>query len=463
MDAATEISILTCLTEIKTGQLRQESNQVNIMTKLSEVESKVAGINEQLSRALIEIQEHSITTETAALLAQIAALQDPQLSPGAEARLTELANLAKAIDDLNPVNPVNSVSRFGPQPFVATSLSAGTRFVSPDGTGSGILASDPCSFDAAVSSAVPGDVIFLRGGTYSTSAAITISKIATQAAPIVFESYPGELAVFDGSTMPLGTESGIYITGAFIRVRNIEIRNMPMQGIQILGTDSILDNVHSHHNKLSGIQIYSSESPVADPTLGSRNTIRNCISHDNSDAGLTGHPYQNGGNADGIGVSSGVDNRVEHNLVYRNSDDGIDAWMSVRTYIGYNIVHSQGIADGNGSGIKGGGAAPSKDTIVEFNLVHSNKKVALDSNDGTNITFRNNTARNNGISRRFIPDTIAIDNISPESERWGVTGIETNNSWQRAGTVAFISDDPTSPDYMIPTAACGFHDIGAYK
>lgn len=351
----------------------------------------------------------------------------------------------------------------GPQSPTQTNIAKGTLFTKPNGNGTTCSQAAPCSIWTAAGKAKSGDVVFLRGGTYQVTSNLLLENTGTAAAPVIYESYPGELAIFDGSTLTKGTQVRISVNGKFIKLRNVEVRNMPMQGVQILGTDNVIDNVHSHHNGLSGIQIYSSESPAADETKGSRNTIRNCITHDNSGAGIFDIIYDDGGNSDGIGISSGADNRVENNLVYRNSDDGIDAWRSVRTYIAYNIVHSNGIASGNGSGIKGGGGSPSRDTLVEFNLVHSNKKVGFDSNTGTNVTFRNNTAWNNAISRRFMSDTIAKDNISPETERWGVTGIEDNNSWQRSGTVTFISTDPSSPSFLVSEAGSGFDDIGALQ
>jgi len=75
---------------------------------------------------------------------------------------------------------------------------------------------------------------------------------------------------------------------------------------------------------------------------------------------------------DAKGISSGTENRVEHCLVYGNSDDGIDTWRSTNSYVGYNMVHSNGIADGNGNGIKAGGASPGAYAFVELNVVYSN-------------------------------------------------------------------------------------------
>lgn len=355
-------------------------------------------------------------------------------------------------------------SMFGPQPFTATSLAAGTKFASPNGTGNGLSVGSPASLRSAIASLVPGDVLFLRGGTYVfTATSLDINVVGTASNPVIIESYPGELAIIDGSALPWGEGSRITINGKFIRYRNIEITGMPAQGTMVLGSDNILDNIHSHHNRLSGLQIYNSESLNPDPNVGSRNVIKNCTIHDNSGYGHPEPPYRDGDESDGIGVSSGLDNRIENCLVYGNSDDGIDCWKSIRTYIGWNISHSNGIGPaGNGDGIKAGGSPPSQNAFVERNLCWNNSKIGFDTNTGVNITFRKNTGFGNLVRTRFGTDTIATDNIST-GEMWGYAGIETNNSWQRGGTFAVISTDINSPNFLRPTVGGGFEDIGAYS
>jgi parallel beta-helix repeat protein len=355
------------------------------------------------------------------------------------------------------------MNQFGPQPFVETPAARGTLYGSPTGNDAnpGTLAS-PKTLRGAITAAAAGDVVFLRGGTYSITGNLIISNIGTLADPIIIESYPGELAIWDGSAEAEGSWAERWVTGNFLRIRNIEVRGFPRTGLTVEGSDNIFDGLHVHDNRSSGLYIYSGAGPGTDETKGSRNIIRNCVVHDNSDAGLFDDGYANGNNADGISINSGADNIIEHNLVYLNSDDGIDAWDAIRTYIGDNIIYSNGIAAGDGSGIKGGGAARSDGSLIERNLVYSNTAIGLDANSGTGQTWRNNTTWNNGVSRRFVVDTIAQDNISPEATVWGVTGVETGNSWNIGGTVTFISTDPGSPDFLKPVAAGAYVGIGAH-
>ena len=352
----------------------------------------------------------------------------------------------------------------GPAPIVKTDLSKGTIFAKPGGSGTTCSLAVPCDLWSAISKAKAGSVVFLRGGTYQVSKHVRFEASGTATAPIIFESYPGEHAVLDGGQLAKGTDIHIRILGKYIHLRGIEIRNMPRQGIAIFGSNNVLDGVHTHHNVLSGIQILSEDDGLVRGRYGSNNTIRNCISSHNSAVGLTGTTFANGGNSDGIALSSGTDNRVENCLVHNNSDDGIDTWRTIYGYVGYSISHSNGSTDGDGNGIKGGGVYPSAYTILEHNLSYSNKTRGITSNGGVNLTIRNNTTWNNQMAGYSLDsDAIVSDNISKDTIiKWG-KGIESDNSWQRAGTVSFISTDSTSTNFLAPKVDGGFDDIGAYS
>ncbi|USN87528.1 MAG: right-handed parallel beta-helix repeat-containing protein [Candidatus Nomurabacteria bacterium] len=363
---------------------------------------------------------------------------------------------------------VGTIDGIGPQPITPTPLSQGTIFVAPNGTGAACTDANPCDIWTAIDKAVAGDVVFLKGGTYQVTKNIYLNNIGTASNPVIYESYPGQKAVFDGASLLRGSWTQLLITGKYIHLRNIEVKGMPRSGIEINGTDNIVDGIHSHHNTLSGISIYSSPNGDDKPNAGSRNIMRNCIAHDNSDAGLTGSGYNDGNNADGLKVHSGFDNRVENCLVYNNSDDGIDTWVSVGTYVGYSIFYSNGLAAGDGNGIKAGGikagtTVQGRNAYIDHNISYSNRSRGLDTNQGKNVTFINNTTWNNAARGTFAGDTTMKNNISTDTKIWSVdAGIQVNNSWQRTGTVEFISTNPSSSSFLKPTAGGGFEDIGAY-
>lgn len=356
-------------------------------------------------------------------------------------------------------NLMAQVNYIGPKAYSATALSKGTLFVKPGGIGTTCSVTAPCDIWNAAIKAKAGDVVFLRGGVYNFNKNLRFLNTGTASTPVVYENYPGEKVVFDGSQLAKGTNYYIGVSGKFIHVRGIEIRYMPVQGIWVVGSDNLLEGIYSHHNGLSGIQI----TVQGDNTGGSRNIIRNCISSYNSGAGLFDTRYSNGGNSDGIAISTGNDNRIENCLLDHNSDDGIDTWRSVNTYVGYNISHSNGIADGNGNGVKAGGPLPSANTYVEHNVAFSNKTRGFTSNYGVNVRFLYNTSWNNAMAAyAFDADTIATKNIGVSNViKLTSSNQEQDNSWQRSGTVSFISTDFNSINFLKPTINGGFTDIGA--
>ena len=351
------------------------------------------------------------------------------------------------------------IKPIGPKPIISTDITKGTLFVKPNGTGTTCSLTLPCDIWNAALKAKAGNVVFLRGGTYSLYKNLRFPNVGTATAPVVYESYPGELAVFDGSQHAKGTNIYIGISGRFIHVRGIEIRNMPVQGVWVNGgSDNLLDGVFTHHNGLSGIQITTRE----DGTGGARNTIRNCTSTYNSGVGIFDTKFSNGGNSDGIAISTGIDNRIENCLVHHNSDDGIDTWRSVNTYVGYTIAHTNGDGDGDGNGIKAGGIYPGANTIVDHNIAYSNRARGFASNSGDNVKFIHNTSWNNKMAAfAFDSDTVASKNIGVANVMKLGAGIEQDNSWQRAGSIAFVSTDSNSVDFLKPVSDGGFEDIGA--
>jgi len=160
---------------------------------------------------------------------------------------------------------------------------------------------------------------------------------------------------------------------------------MPWQGLHTQTTDNLMEGLEVHGSGLSGIHIYSPYDNFPYGAQGSRNVIRDCVVHDNDGSGVMNAEFADGGNSDGISISSGADNRVEHCLVYGNSDDGIDTWRSTGSYVGYSISHSNGIASGNGQGIKAGGAPPSATSFVEHCLSYSNRAAGFDFNSGVDV------------------------------------------------------------------------------
>lgn len=345
----------------------------------------------------------------------------------------------------------------GPRPVAPTPLASGTLFAAPDGSGTQCSEASPCDVWEATDQAMAGDVVFMRGGVYSIDKNLYFRGRGTSPAPTIFESYPGETAILEGS-QDANDEYYVRVVDDPVVLRLFEVRRMPRSGISVRSSDHVLEGLRVYDNLLSGIHVHESyETPTSN-----RNLIRDCTVYGNSGAGLTGAEYADGGNSDGISMSSGIGNRIENCLVYDNSDDGIDTWRTTESYVGYSIVHGSGIAAGNGQGIKAGGAPPSATSFVEHCLSYDNRAAGFDYNSGDEVVFLNNTSWGNGRGFWSGDNTRVENNVAGESDAFGGAATPTNNSWQRSGSVAFISTDPSSPDFLRPTVGGGFEDIGAY-
>lgn len=347
----------------------------------------------------------------------------------------------------------------GPRPVTPTPLARGTIFAAPDGSGDTCSEAAPCDVWTATEQAEAGDVVFMRGGVYTIDRNLYFRGRGTTPAPAIFESYPGETAILEGSR-DADDEYYVRAVADAVVLRLFEIRRMPRAGISVRSSDNVLEGLRVYDNLLSGIHVHESyETPVSN-----NNLITDCVAYDNSGAGLTTPTYADGGNSDGISMSSGIGNRIENCLVYGNSDDGIDTWRTTDSYVGYSIVHGSGIASGNGQGIKAGGAPPSATTHVEHCLSYDNRSAGFDYNSGDEVVFNNNTSWDNDGSGYYTGSNTRVeDNIaSGNANAMGGSATPTNNSWQRGGEPMFISTDPGSPDFLRPTAGGGFDDIGAY-
>ena len=117
---------------------------------------------------------------------------------------------------------------------------------------------------------------------------------------------------------------------------------------------------------------------------------------------------------------------------------------------------------GNGQGVKAGGAPPSRGTFVEHCLSYSNRAAGFDQNSGLEVVFSYNTSWNNERGYWSGADTVLEHDIAAEANAVGGGGISTDNSWDRTGSVAFVSVDPASPDFLVPSPGGGFEDLGAY-
>lgn len=179
----------------------------------------------------------------------------------------------------------------------------------------------------------PGDVIYLRGGTYYPSLQTIFNKAGNSNNYFVLSSYPGEIPVIDGKNIPEGdtnsisTPTWVFKNAGYWKIRGpIHLTNGRGAGVYIEGSQVLeFDLVESSYNGNRaaraghGFFIYSSATNDI--------LFNNCDSHHNanhlwkSGEDQLVNQYQHG---DGWRIFDGTNIRLVGCRAWHNLDDGYD-------------------------------------------------------------------------------------------------------------------------------------------
>lgn len=219
------------------------------------------------------------------------------------------------------LTPLQTIFLLLPSVFCAT------IYVAPTGSDSaaGTLAAPLKSIQTAVTKAVAGDTIYLRGGTYALTANIQIKKSGTASAPYTLAAYQSEVPILDGEALPstpapvggsvASADRGILHVenAAYWTFRGLELKN-GAYGVYAAGSNNnVFERLVTHDNYETGFQLQGSSA---------NNKILYLDSYANRD------PRKNGESADGLGIKEGTGegNIVKGARLWNNVDDGIDLW-----------------------------------------------------------------------------------------------------------------------------------------
>jgi autotransporter-associated beta strand protein len=286
---------------------------------------------------------------------------------------------------------IGTTSAFAADYYVATNGN--------DSTGNGSITTPYATLAHAVGVVSAGDIVYVRGGTYPTSAKISLSAIGSAAQPYRIRAYPGEIPVFNCSGAS-GSTDAISISGNYWYLYGLVITNAAHNSIKIGGNNNTIERCVSLGARNTGINISGgSSAPVTTP---STNLILNCDSIRSFDS-------PGGGNADGFSAkwSLGTGNVFRGCRSWENSDDGWDLWMGTQPVLidtcwtwrnGSNVWGSGSFA-GNGNGFKlGGNDVPAAHRLVRSLAYQNvgNGGYGIDENNNTGIlTVDNNTSWGN--------------------------------------------------------------------
>src|SRR5262245_45488796 len=303
--------------------------------------------------------------------------------------------------------------------FASPALAA-EYYVAPTGSDSnaGSMAQPFATLQKGHDVAVAGDTVWIRGGTYqvvtpkTSGAGITLTKSGTSDTNrIKYWAYPGEVPVFDFARMTISTTgytSGFSVTGNWLHIKGLEIKNVPMNtrsntGMGASGSNNIFELLNFHHNNGTGLFLRD----------GGGNLVLNCDSHDNydptSDQGA-------GQNADGFGVhyqETGAMNVIRGCRAWWNSDDGYDfisqevpVIIESSWAMGSGYINSGTGRGSNGNGFKIGSSKTGIRHVVRNCLAWGNAASGFYANhsSGGNDWY-NNTSYNNGTQFNMLAST----------------------------------------------------------
>ncbi len=250
------------------------------------------------------------------------------------------------------------------------------------------------TWQKAFNTAVAGDTVYFRGGTWkpsvtSADVASVSNRIGTYDKPICFFNYENETPILDcsNSISSSYTIVGLNIyNSTYVKFRGLIIRNRKQSNSSRWVAGIALGSTNSDGNVYFE-NVISTGHGGAGFFLGGYDTLSliNCDSYNNCDSLDSGGGHI-GGRADGYTISSqGASDAVyKYTYIYQcrawfNSDDGFDVSTQKQLHI-YNCwSFNNGRLDGDGTGIKVAGSDVNDYTqrIVRNNVIAFNSKAGF--------------------------------------------------------------------------------------
>ncbi len=356
----------------------------------------------------------------------------------------------------------------------------------------GSIGSPWATLDYGFNHISPGDILYVRGGTYTPGGYAVVGVFAavgvnnrngSSGSQFQVYAYPGETPILDCSNLTSSSYERIgilFASSSYWHIKGLEVKNCNQysgspayggQGIYVIGSSYVtIENCVSHNN--------------GGPGMGTRDvnevTFLNCDAYSNYD------PYSTtpGDNADGFDIGFQHSDhivRLTNCRAWNNSDDGFDMYQDP-TYSGIYYLTAcwawhqgyrsdQSTTGGDGNGFKYGNDPQSYDGVTRrftYNCVAYNNRSRGFSQESADVKmiFYNNIAYLNGLQGySFVAynlGDILRNNISynnGSSDIFQSNQTKDHNSWDSGVTVTnadFVSidgsslDDPRQEDGSLP-------------
>ena len=117
--------------------------------------------------------------------------------------------------------------------FFSVLASATSYYVSPGGNNNnpGTISKPFRNINRGISRLRPGDILYVRAGTYNETVSISGTD-GTENSPVIVTAYPGEAPVIDGTGISIGAGSGlVMLWQSYIQFSGFQVRNSNQSGI----------------------------------------------------------------------------------------------------------------------------------------------------------------------------------------------------------------------------------------
>lgn len=260
--------------------------------------------------------------------------------------------------------------------LLATPCAQAAKFcVAPDGRDSnpGTKERPFASIQRAQQAVAPGDIVYIRGGTYRMqesdiakrdaflASLVHLDKSGAKDKPISYFAFPGERPVFDCSQVK---PPGLRISAFQVHASWVHLKGIDVTGVQVTNTghtQSICFQNFGDHNIYEHLGMHDGQAIGLFISRGADNLVLNCDAYRNHD--FTSENGR-GGNTDGFGchvMRGGANNVFKGCRAWFNSDDGYDCISSgepvtfANCWAFYNGYSPEFKKLGDGNGFKAGG------------------------------------------------------------------------------------------------------------
>ena len=237
--------------------------------------------------------------------------------------------------------------------------------------------------------------------------------------------------------------SGMVLGGDYWYFQGFDVTGTKngQKGLQLSGSNCVLDDIHAYKNGNTGIQISRYRGTDTKAEWPSNNEVLNCVSYLNADAG-----YED---ADGFAakLTVGEGNVFDGCVSAYNADDGWDLYAKTETgsiglvtiknsiaykngYVLYNAAGELNLNGkeqeaGNGNGFKMGGESLSGKHVLINSIAFENKAKGIDSNSCPDIEIYDSTSFNNGSYNIALYTNNAVNTAFKANN---ILSIKTNNT-----------------------------------